>query len=264
MSSLSRILKLARNTDGPVVIFDSYDNMEYVLERGKSEEDTWLEEMKAMNETENYVCGCDCECRSDEDDIDDALYSKEDDYLDRWYDFERRSLIEDMSSEDLISQINRDIAVWHAKEQQETQFKQTQQLEAELAPIQTPTASPFDFTWYTPSDVWAEQGLEERYLEPEAFEGMRHFDLPSTPLDWTDVSVPNTVTPYEVETPVSDAAMTYDKVDPNLEAEVGQDAASPAPIQIEPVPFDAPMVPMTEAEPLLETAAPVFYDEPIV
>lgn len=229
MNSLARILNLARHTGGPVVIFDSQTDTDYVLMRGEEYED--------------------------------MEYAFEDDMLDDWYDFERRTLIEDMDSEDLLDQINRDIAVWRAKEQQERREVVAEKLEREL--IDQPLSDPFaeDFLhapeWHTPADILKDIDVPdlsdaamddmygtESFVGPQDLRGLRT-DMVDSELDWEDESVEfgGWSAPYPIES-VQKKEM---------------------PIHLEEVPFDPPLIhEESEAEPLLDDDAPVFYDEPIV
>lgn len=229
MNSLSRILNLAHRTGGPVVIFDSHTDTDFVLMRGED-----YEEME---------------------------YSVEDDLLDDWFDIERRTLIEDMDSEDLLDQINRDIAVWRAKEQQERREVVADKLEREL--IETPLSDPFaeDFAhspeWHTPADILRDMTIPDvsdaslhdmygkgSFVGPKDLRGLRT-DMVDSELDWEEeVSEDDGWSqPYPLE--------SVQRVE--------------LPIHLEEVPFDPPLIDEeTEAEPLPDDDAPVFYDEPIV
>lgn len=230
MNSLSRILNLARRTSGPVVIFDSTTDTDYVLMRG--------------------------------DEYEDMEYNMEDDMLDDWYDFERKFMIEDMDSEDLIDQINRDIAVWRAKEQQERRELVADKLETELieAPLPDPFAEDFVHTpeWHTPADILKDLDIpdlsdaaavdmygHESFLGPKDLRGLRT-DLVSDTLHWDDI----------------EEGDGRHWSDPYPLAELQQSAA---PIELEELPFDPPFIEgESEAEPLPNDDAPVFYDEPRV
>lgn len=229
MTSLSRIFDLARRTDGPVVLYDMSTDTDYVLMRGDS--------------YENWE------------------YEREDDMLDDWYDIERRFLIEDMDSEDLLDQINRDIAVWRAKEQLEKRDSIAEKLAHELTehPLTDPFAEDYMHTpeWHTPADILSERGADELtvphytpvhepFVRPQDLRGLRDTDLlTDVPgLRWDDQET------------VADEQMSPPMGLPEWQREG-------VPIQIEEVPFDPPMpYTMVEAEPLSDTDMPVFYDEP--
>lgn len=227
MSSLSRILQLAAQSDTPVVIYDAATDTDFVLSRGNG-----------------YA---------------DHLLDVEDEILEDWYDIERRTLIEDMDSDDLIDQINRDIAVWRAKDEQERRATIASKLEDEL--IEVPLRDPFeeDFhhssDWHSTADILDTidvpdlsdadpndmYGTTTPYTSPESFIGLQ--PTHSSPLSWEDQPQSSDWSPvYPLET-VS--------------------AATPEPIQLQEEPFDAPMPDATGKEqPLIDDGTPVFYDEP--
>jgi hypothetical protein len=230
MSSLSRILHLAAHSDTPIIIYDAATDTDFVLSRG--------------------------------DIYTDELLDREDDILEDWYDIERRSLIEDMDSEDLIDQINRDIAVWRAKDEQERRATYAEKLEHEL--IEEPLRDPFeeDFhhstDWHSTADILdtieipdlSDSGFgdmyggQSTYTTPESFVGLQS-TAPSA-LSWEDASTASSEwsPAYPLET-VADTA--------------------PEPIQLQEVPFDAPMPEeLVNEQPLIDDGTPVFYDEPVM
>lgn len=224
MSSLARILELARNSESPVIIYDALSDTDFVLQRGDTSE---------------------------------ALYFEhEDDLLDDWYDFERKFMIEEMSSADLLEQINRDIAVWRAKEDQERLLDRTETLEEELMeePVVTPIADDFiaEPTWHPAAEILEQRApspftnaavalSEDRYVSPADFTHLQ----PSArvqPLDWSE-----SARSERVQVPVAAAH--------HVDTQITVQALSEDP------PLDEPV---GESEPLPDEDAPVFYEEPRV
>jgi hypothetical protein len=229
MSSLSRILHLAAQSEQPIIIYDAATDTDYVLSRGSE-----------------YT---------------DQLLEIEDDILEDWYETERRALIEDMDSTDLIDQINRDIAVWRAKDEQERRAALATKLEDEL--IEEPLRDPFeeDFhhssDWHSTADILDTieipdlsdastgdmYGSTAPYTTPESFVGLQ----PIAPalLSWEEPHLNSEWSPaYPLETVVD---------------------VAPEPIQFKEVPFDAPMPEeVVNEQPLSHDGTPVFYDEPVM
>lgn len=240
MSSLSRILDLARDSESPVIIYDAYSDTDFILTRGDAQHDA-------------AALGKECVCSSDD------TYEREDTLLDDWYDFERTYLIEEMSSAELLDQINKDIAVWRAKEEQgrvaERADALTEELhdEPELAPlVEEGIMEP---AWYPTSDILMERAAspfqfadmslqEDRFTSPADFTHLQ----PSTrvtPLDWSDT---DSVQTRAVQVPV-------DTPEPVVRTDITVQSLSEDPLLDEPI---------GESELLPDVDAPVFYQEPVV
>jgi hypothetical protein len=219
MGSLNRLLNLARKTYGPVFIYDAEMEEDFVL-------------MPAHE----YL---------------DDMHEHEDELLEDWYDFERRSMVEDMSSDALLDQINRDIAAWRAHRELDELYARADLLQDELSIEEIDpfggdmSASEDEWTTpasvlesYRPLDISFDIPPHESYVSHDALRGLRPPEGES--LQWEEDV-------WDEQLPV-DAHMS-----------------TVQPVRFESVPFDPPLdTSHQEFEPLPDSDAPVFYEEPIV
>lgn len=223
MSSLSRLLKLARRSYGPVFVYDSEREEDYVLLSA----DAYLEE----------------------------IYTDEDDVLEDWYDFERSHMMRD-PEEAFFDDVTQDIDDWNEPDHVSNMSHSPYEFEPTDVPFSSfddvPPLPVHDDSWHTPASVFESYAPiqvpidippHESYIDHDALRGLRPEAI--EPLQWEDDGTWNS----QFELP-NESTPQY---------------SAPQPVRFEPVPFDPPLdTSRLESEPLPDSDAPVFYEEPVI